>query len=435
MAGRPLYQVCYLHQTQARELLFDTILSQLAASSLFSNSDYFPSIFIVYAHDNQTKGSAYQNIVRQLIQWLEATYAQILSDQSLLPPLRHRIEGDAAIRDILANQICILPSNRDHSTPKATSVDKIIVCGSEVLEQYCGQPSAQDYIRDIVQICNAYPHPILEEELQSRIDAELNTRGAHNEEFHHILTEVAFLEVRASSMRKEHGMLPVMLSQISTNDALLNYLAAFSNTEVKLKLSSPTIESQHKLFFKLLGQLFPNDRDFIAPFRECYDFVSDELKLKQGSSVTRRQFDDVVSPNVNKAYYKYWALFSVFVRDGKLQAYGAGRREHIEEVLNHIDQDRQSEILNWLSEVPVSEFHGKFNDLGTNRLEGTCDWIVQSEEFCQWHSSESSGLLFLRGESELSFTLPGVFILVLTKGVSLKWAWARLIPRPESSIG
>lgn len=385
----------------ARDRLFNKILDQLAETSLFSNSTHAPNIFIVYAHDNEKEGAAYDGCVRNIIIWLRKIHARILSDQSPLPPLKRRLEGDGAIRNILANQLCLLPPEPDSAgKPTVTTVDNVIVCGSTVLERYYSKPSAMSYISDIVRICttglnlstNAL-HPII----RARVETESN-----EDDFHHILTELAFLEVRNSVFPQTHGMVPVVLSQSKADEAPMRYLPMFYNTDVKLKLKSPAASSLHKLFFKLLEQLFPDDRDFVRPFIDCYDSVSGTLEVEGDALPSRQHFDDIVNQQITRAYQKYWSHFCVFVRDGKLQAYSGILSDQVSSVLKMTEVSTQHKILKWLSPTPAAEYHGRFQDSGTARMEGTCDWVIKKEDFRRWYASNGSTILLLRGESKCS---------------------------------
>lgn len=385
----------------ARDLLFNKILDQLSEASLFSNSSRAPNVFIVYAHDNEKEGAAYDGCVREIITWLRKIHVRILSDQSPLPPLKRRLEGDDAIRNILANQLCLLPPESDGSgMTTVTTVDKIIVCGSKVLERYYSKPSALSYIRDIVRICttgvdlstNAL-HPMI----RARVETESN-KG----DFHHIFTELAFLEVRKAVLPQAHGMVPVVLSQTDADGAPMPYLPMFDNTDLKLKLQCPAESSLHKLFFKLLEQLFPDDRDFIRPFRDCYNSVSSMLQTKDGAPLSWQQFDNILNQQITKAYQEYWSLSCVLVRDGKLQAYSGKLGNQVSRILEETELGTKHQILKWLSPTPAAEYHGRFQDSGTARMEGTCDWVIKDENFHQWHASNGSRLLLLCGDSKSS---------------------------------
>lgn len=328
-----------------------------------------------------------------MISWLKEINAQILSDQTPMPLHHPRIEGTGAVHNILQNQICLLPvNNKDNKTPTVTKVDKVIVCGSEVLERYCGMPSARAYIEDIFQIC-------VDGAQQSRINARIEAECG-NHDFHHIFTELAFLKFRESRGAEKNSMVPIMLSQVA-DEAPMRYLPIFDGADVKLKLKSPAASDLHKLFFKLLEQLFPDDGDFISPFQQCYKSVSHWLNLEH--EVTRERLNNIMSRSITDAYQTYWARFSVAVRDGKLQAY-TGKLGHDVAALQQM-QDVQTthEILRWLFPVPALERHGKFHNKGTARLAETCDWIIQDKKFLQWYNSESSALLLLCGNRKFYF--------------------------------
>lgn len=375
-------------------------MEELAASSLFSNSARAPSIFIVYAHDNIKDGVLYDGYVRNIINWLGKIHARILSDQSPLPPFKHRLENDNAIRNILANQLCLLPPALDRDgVLTATSVDNVIVCGSEVLEQYYSRPSALDYIRNIVQICTdglrqsmTTLHPILHAQVET---------FSNKDDFHHIFTELAFLEVRKHVFPEAHGMIPLQLSQIDAGEAPMRYMPMFDNTDIKLKLDSLTFTSLHKLFFKLLEQLYPEDRDFIRPFRESYYSINSTLEPQNYSKVTPGRFEVILGRGISEAYRKYSSLSGAFVRDLKFQASSGIASYEVSRVLSMLSQEIQDKILDWLSPISPTELHGKYHDLGTSRLHGTCNWIIKDQEFCRWHSSKGSALIFLYGNSML----------------------------------
>lgn len=380
-------------------MLFGKILDQLAASSLFSSA-LSPTIFIAYAHNNEKEGSAYDECVRQLIKWLERIHTQIISDHSPLPPFVSNIEGTDAIGNILANQMCLLPpSSYGTETPKTMGVDKVIVCGSEVMEGYCRKASTPAYIEGIVRICTSRADQPTKLALESTIRERVE-RECVRDDFHHILTELAFLEARKSGLPETHGIIPVVLNQKNPDEAPMRYLSVFQNTDVKLKLKSPAASSLHSLFFKLLKRLFPDDRDFVEPFKKCYDCAIEDHSLDEEVVVSRKRFNQTVNQRIMEAYQEYWKLSCIAVRDGKLRAYTGKLSDQVFQVLNGMSQSTQHEILKWVSPVSASELHGKYHDAGTNRLLGTCDWVIQHRNFRRWYESEGSALLFLRGESK-----------------------------------
>lgn len=355
---------------------------------------------MVYAHDNGEEGTAHEKCVRELITWLAKAHVQILSDQGPLPLLIPRIEGTGSISNILANQICLLPSPQDGSMKrKRTSVDKVIVCGSEVLEAYCRKPSAKAYIQDIVQVYTQYSEPPADSNLESRLRERVD-KECQRGDFHHVLTELAFLMVRSPGLSEIPGLVPIMLSQFKPEEPPMRYLQFFSDTDVKLKLKSPELSDMHRLFFKLLEQVFPDNRDFIKCFKQCYIQINEEIERLLGQGESGIDFINIVNRGIAEAYHEYWKISCVLVRNGKLQGYMGKLSNCVLETLEHLDLLRYHEILEWLSPNPTSKQHGRFDDLETRRIKGTCDWVIQDKEFHRWHTCEGSALLYLCGQSK-----------------------------------
>lgn len=318
-----------------------------------------------------------------------------------MPPLVSKIEGTDPIGNILASQMCLLPPIcYGTETPKTICVDKVIVCGSEVMESYCRKPCAQAYIDEIAETCtNSAKQPsriTLESTIRERVENECGRN-----DFHHVLTELAFLKARKSVLSETHGMVPVVLSQTNSEETPLRYLPVFWNTDVKLKLGSSQETSLHKLFFKLLKRLFPDDKDLIQPFRKCYDWVIEHFTLDEIVVLSQKSFDDTVNQRITKAYQEYWKLSSAFVRDGKLQERtGKLKKHHIPHGFDATFERTYHEILEWLSPVSASELHGKYHDSRTSRMQDTCEWLIQHYQFSHWYACEGSALLLLKGDSE-----------------------------------
>jgi len=66
-----------------------------------------------------------------------------------------RQSGSEAVRDILANQVCLLPPVRRSTSNKEviSSVDKVLLCGSDVLREYCESAIGARYMKTIEQLC------------------------------------------------------------------------------------------------------------------------------------------------------------------------------------------------------------------------------------------------------------------------------------------
>jgi len=277
------------------EELFEEILSTLRKFDNFGRS-HSPSIFLVYAHDKPNARNAHVQCVHNLIKWLQKVGAQILSDRSLLPEVSDRESGSDAVRDILANQICLLPV-RSSSVDKEVigSVDKVLLCGSDVLQEYCESDSGSRYMDAIKQLCTeAHNQGTPLEDLKADIRETMNS-FRENGEVHHVHTELAFLQVRCvSTNANDHGIIPIAL-----DGDLMEYVHFLERSNLVLKLKSTTeLSDLQKLFFKILKQLYTDHMRDIDEFEDCYDSVRDCLESSMNGEV---EFRRMIDTEIHKA--------------------------------------------------------------------------------------------------------------------------------------
>ncbi|KAF8428797.1 hypothetical protein EV426DRAFT_527835, partial [Tirmania nivea] len=67
--------------------------------------------------------------------------------------------------------------------------------------------------------------------------------------------------------------------------------------------------------------------------------------------------------------------------------------QKLESTMSHLKL-RESEILQWISEIPYTEHH---THISKSRLGGTTDWLLKREEYRNWRAISASKLLLLRG--------------------------------------
>jgi hypothetical protein len=239
-------------------------------------NDHAPSLFVVYAHENRdSKKKANAAFVIELISWLKEAGVTILSDRSPLPSYTSRHNEVDAVRNIISNQLCILPEVKGPGRSRPIqSVDKVLLCSSELLREYSQHGFAEPYMSAIQQTYAAY------ETSQNGI-RDTVARHRRDPAFHHVLTELAFLQLRKSKLGANHGIIPLTL-----DDADLDYLSIFQHTDLRLKLSGD-LASRHLAFFKTLLQIFPEQHEFISLFRKCYSQVT-ERQAASSTSDDRR---------------------------------------------------------------------------------------------------------------------------------------------------
>lgn len=380
----------------ARAELFDEILNQLSMCDLFSNTALGePTIFPVYAHKNKAMGAAHDTCVHDLISWLQKIKAGILSDKSPLRPLTSDQEDTSALRNIIANQIRLLPPGDSAGTDEATAcIDKVMVCGSEVLERYCTMPYASQYITQVLNICTSHDRKslvTLKSRLEDFVHGETGKDG-----FHHVLTEIAFLQVRRSRRPYRHGMIPVALDGAHH----IPYLSIFGDSDITFKLKATTAAAKHALFFQLLEQLFMQHNALVNDFKNCYNEIVEDLKLDKQNHLQRNNFHDCMNSNMTKMYHKHWSTFSTAMRNGKFNEYAGILGKHVIGMLDQKKTQEQRAILQWVSPMAAPPMPGKYQDGRAKRLDGTCDWLLKDENFVKWYECKTSTILSLQGSSE-----------------------------------
>lgn len=68
-------------------------------------------------------------------------------------------------------------------------------------------------------------------------------------------------------------------------------------------------------------------------------------------------------------------------------------------VLERIDARDELEILEWISPIPYGTHHSVRVE---SRTPDTCEWLIQTKEFCEWMDYGSSAILRLQGSSTFS---------------------------------
>ncbi|KAI1161872.1 hypothetical protein F5B18DRAFT_653316 [Nemania serpens] len=89
-------------------------------------------------------------------------------------------------------------------------------------------------------------------------------------EFHHVLTELAFLQIRKDKDPSNHGIIPVALS----GDNVRRYLSFLEESDVFIHDNEP-----RKLFFKLLKRIFAQRQDVIDEIETCYTILADKKEV------------------------------------------------------------------------------------------------------------------------------------------------------------
>ncbi len=263
------------------DYLFETALSTLGSLKV-SNK---PSLFLVYAHDNPdpVHGRAEASTSKYLIDKLSQIQVKLHSDQTpkgqSYSSSLGDLEGDVTLEDILTSQLCLLPTRlRNDVKP----VDKVVVCCSEVLGNYLKEwPHYQIFYQ---QLREAYLEDCKQRgdsAIRQVVDAFSKKNG-----FHHVLTEIAFLKIRAK-YRQDHGIIPVLFTENGYEQCLKDFVKPTTvriediirlDEQAKQGKEIYPNQSRHWVLFKLIERLLVSSdeaRTFLNQFWGGYsDFIS-----------------------------------------------------------------------------------------------------------------------------------------------------------------
>ncbi|KAH0566258.1 hypothetical protein GP486_000333, partial [Trichoglossum hirsutum] len=245
------------------ELIFKGILELLRGLNLFQENR---SIFLVYAHDK-----ADSKVARNLIRWLSYLRSNLLSDRSsgYDPAIPSTPEDENFHRDILPSQLCLLPPEGS-----VHSFENVILCGSQLLGEYIrsdcydgasDMPYTQAIQHAYQKTLETCSPAIIHKAIREVVD---RYSGKEGKGFHHVLTELAFLHIRAG--KESHGIIPFLLNG-SYEDCFPEWVKP---TRIRVELDPMGGEGGlHGKFFRLLSLLL-NDterkRD-IQAIQDCYN--------------------------------------------------------------------------------------------------------------------------------------------------------------------
>ncbi len=285
--------------------LFEKAISMLASLRIPNK----PSLFLVYAHDNPTYGRAEADTARYLIEKSSQICVNLYSDQTPLgqpySEFSRKQKHDGRIEDIVTSQLCLLPTQLIEDV---TPVDKVVVCCSEVLGNYLKWPDYQEFYEALQAAYAIDQATYRTNSIQARASAirdVVETFSQKPANFHHVLTEMAFLQIREAHLKDQHGIISVPLTPQSHASCLEKFI---QNTAVRIG-DIPRIEvqveagqqvypnqSRHKVLFKLIERLLVgNDeaKTLLDKFWLGYDNLVARLK-EATSTLGALEFDKLV---------------------------------------------------------------------------------------------------------------------------------------------
>ena len=241
-------------------LVMDILMAELMKKLGFTNMlchESMPSAFVIYAHDMKSETGevvkADSREVRKLLEYFEVANSKIRSDRRPILPTDSDFEAEESV---LENQFCLLPKEATEN-----SVDKVILCYSPVLKSFVDSTEGKTYMNRLKQ---AYQNPQNRqpESIKGQIDAIVKESQHQKSWFHHVLTEIAFVDIRSANSAK-HSIIPVVLGKGSTLLADLSFLptAAYYTKPLEKEYSKHGDSyCTHKLCFDVLDRLYKDFR-------------------------------------------------------------------------------------------------------------------------------------------------------------------------------
>ncbi|RFN54379.1 hypothetical protein FIE12Z_1506 [Fusarium flagelliforme] len=353
------------HLEEALDTLFSRILKQLAETDVFSKAEA-PSLFVVYAHENKAYGTANASCVIELIKCLQDIRSRTVSDRAPLPLLFSRTGGSESVRNILSNQFCLLPEKETSSEDGTIHrVDKVIVCGSEVLRQYYRDPFTGSYLEAIKKAFEDAQTRQSTLKTTERAIRDVVEANCKNPRFHHVITELRLLELRSTHHRERNSIIPLAL-----DEDLMEWLPFRDNCDLVTKLKSTAKFHRHQLFFKLLGQIYSEEHRLINHYKDCYDRTSDQLQ-----NTTKDMVCQVVDSQISKTQRSLAEIENAALR---------GRRRDMDKVEStraHHEtiQSVQQDLKSISADTKARSDDKMFTDVAVNRDVRAINPIIMSE--------------------------------------------------------
>ncbi len=261
-----------------------------------------PSLFLVYAHDNPNPvyGEAKASTSKYLIENLSTIQVVLYSDQApMAQPYSSSSEAlkeDARLGDILTSQLCLLPTQVKKGVEP---VDKVVVCCSAVLGSYLEKwLHYEKFYQELKKAYSADQKAYSKDSGRAsaseirKVVKTFSQEQLYKNGFHHVLTEMAFLEIRAEERGEDkHGIIPVSLTPNSYDQCLKRFVGTTTvRMEDMLRFDGagkaeeewyPHQKNQHGVLFKLIERLLVGSNEaqtFLSKFWKGHSKLISQLK-------------------------------------------------------------------------------------------------------------------------------------------------------------
>ncbi len=327
------------------DYLFEKALSTLSSLEI----SHKPSLFLVYAHDKPKQTEARSDIARYLVDKLSTICVDLYSDQTPLaqPYMLSRTKEEGQLDDILTSQLCLLPAQLMGGVPP---VDKVVVCCSGVLGNYLEWPDYKEFHKELRKAYSKDQETYRTNSKQANASAirqvvkQFSQDPEYKSGFHHVLTEIAFLQIREEHFKDRHGIISVPLTLQSHASCLGHFI---SDTSVRIgdiprfdvqaqagRVVYPN-QSQHWVLFKLIERVLVDSdeaRVFLNKFWQGYSRCISRLQNASSPPLDGLEFVklvDVIFDGIRTALHSQLA-FTVQQQHQQLRMLHADPRAALE---------------------------------------------------------------------------------------------------------
>ncbi len=316
--------------------LFEKALSTLSSLELTDP----PSLFLVYAHDNPTYGRAEADRAKYLINKLSQIRVNLYSDQTPMGQpylsVSESPKEDGKLDDILTSQLCLLPAKlRGDVEP----VDKVVVCCSEVLGSYLEWEHYGYFYRELHtayrQDCASFTPSAIR-----KVVDKFSQQAKYKAGFHHVLTEMAFLQIRKEQLKDRHGIISVPLTPESHASCLAHFIPETSvrigdiprlEAQSQAGQEAYVNQSRHIVLFKLIERLLfhdPRAKPFLDQFWEGYSSCVNQLN-GQPAALDWQEFAELVDDIFGKIQHDIFVqILNSLTRAQQAKQLQAFQQEH-----------------------------------------------------------------------------------------------------------
>lgn len=320
--------------------------------------------------------------VRDTIESLKTLGCRNLSDRYPILPRDDRAHAVKSAHNIFDNQSCILPVDPEQERSSHDGmVDSVVVYYSPLLEAYLSTPFAAQYlarIRERYTAAMRLPRRTRKDVLEA-LKPVVHEYSKYRE-FHHVITEIAFIHLRIDILGADHGIIPVALG---CSMSACRHLSQLATTDLWIVWPDAPQDAD-KVFFKLLKRMYPSEISYISGLQRQFEKyrvrgLTSQAKFNMAQQRVQLQMSkmgDTIEPETRGKPVRSTPTQAQRAQGDLLQRKRA--------FLAKVGQDS-------LPPVQIKDRNGR-------RLKGTCEWFKSHHHFRDWVASNNSRVLLVTAD-------------------------------------